>query len=622
VCGLTTANQCGAYAEPFDAVCNPDGWCFEQPAPFAATLNDAAANSASDAWFVGSNFTWAHWDGARWTGAFDVRRGNLSALWVSGAEVWAAGDNATVVHRVGTAWVDLPKPTSVGNLAAIHGFSASDVWVGGASAVSHWNGASWTTFAMPAAVTGLWGGATNDVWAVGNGFISRWNGAAWATQAGITWSFTDVAGASVTDVWAVASQHVMHFNGVYWADLLNDSCTSVWVGGPNNVSIACTASLAPNYAAIKTWDGTNWNTTQALAYSGARHLAGAGGALLLAVTSGGTVERRVAGSWVLVAPTQVLTNWNLNWVQTFSNGDALAFDGNSVLARTGGTWRPALTPASPYSVFGFSATDYLVGSYDSSTHYRPLANRVSAGVVMAQNLTSYAGPGGYTLRYPELDSLWAASPTDIYGVGETYYNYSSSAYYAYGAYHGDGTSWTCTLASASNDAFGTSDLFRVHGSSTTNVWAIDHGTSVWKLVGGSWARVTTGSPLSTSTGDALTGLWVQSDTKTWLGGSFGVVDFDAATGYGVKRAVPTPTLAPLPPPYNSVNPHTVRGFSSSPTLGLHAVGTSGGRGVSWAWNGTAWTVQSLFPVPVNAVDVVGNELVAVGNGGQIYRRVR
>lgn len=87
----------------------------------------------------------------------------------------------------------------------------------------------------------------------------------------------------------------------------------------------------------------------------------------------------------------------------------------------------------------------------------------------------------------------------------------------------------------------------------------------------------------------------------------------------VKRAVPTPTLSPLP---SGTYPHTVRGLTSSPTLGLHALGTSGGRGVAWSWTGTAWVVQSLLPMPINAVDVSGNELVAAGDSGHIYRRVR
>jgi hypothetical protein len=618
VCGLSQPNTCGAYTETFEPMCNPDGWCFDHPLPFAARLTDVAATSASEVWFVGSNFTWAQWDGVKWAGGFDVRRGNLSGLWVSGAEVWAVGDGATVVRRVGAAWVDVAKPTGMTNLTAIHGFSATDVWVGGASAVSHWDGATWTRYAVPGVVTSLWGGATNDVWAVGNGFISRWNGTTWVTQPSMSWSFSDVAGSSVNDVWAVATGHVMHFNGVYWADMLNDSCSSVWVGGPAQVTIACTASGATS-SVLKQWDGTMWTTVPTISNpGGARLLAGGGDRLLAAVTTVGTVERFVSGQWVIVAPTQLLTTSAFKSVQTFANGDALALDSTTVFKRTLNTWRAnASTSYAAHSLYGFSANDFLVGSQDGSSHTRPIAYRVTNGLSTAQNLPNFY-PSTWALSYPRLDSIWAASPTDVHAVGQTYrYDSYYSATLRHGTFHSDGSTWTSPLTHTTNDSATSSDVFRVHGSSAASVWAIDRGRSVWKLVGGAWARVTTGSPLTYT--DALTGLWVQSDTKTWLGGTFGVVDFDAATGYGVKRAVPTPTLSPLP---SGTYPHTVRGLTSSPTLGLHALGTSGGRGVAWSWTGTAWVVQSLLPMPINAVDVSGNELVAAGDSGHIYRRVR
>jgi hypothetical protein len=611
VCGLSTANVCSPYVEPFDAMCNPDGWCFEQPLPFAGSLTDVAMGSPSDVWFVGRDFTWARWDGARWSGGFDVRRGNLNGLWVSGSEVWAVGDNATVVRRAGGAWVDVQKPTGVTRLNAVFGFSGNEVWVGGTNAVARWNGSTWQTWSMPGAVTGLWGGASNDVWAVGTGFLSRWNGAAWTQQPGIAWNFSDIDGSSTSDVWAVAPGHVARFNGTFWADVATDNCTGVWVGGPTQVRAACSSSVGPSYTAVRTWNGTTWSSVPAVTYASRRRIAGT-----VAVTESGSVERLVNGAWVVVAPTQVVTTSNVSSVQTFSNGAALAFDGIEVLARIAGVWRAVTTPQYPRSVFGFSATDYVVGSQDSDTQRRPIAYRVTGGTTVAQSLSSFT-----SLRYPELSSLWAASPTDLYGVGQTYWNYSSgSSYTSYGAFAGNGTSWSATLTGATNDANGTSDLFRVHGSAATNVWAIDRGATVWRLLGGTWTRFTTGSPLTS--GDGLRALWVQSNTRTWLGGTFGVADFDAATGYGPKRAVPAPTLAPLPPLTGTFNPHEVRGFTVSPTLGFHAVGTSGGRGTAWTWNGTAWTLQSLFPRAINAVDVAGNDVLAVGDSGLMFRRVR
>ncbi len=616
VCGLASANVCGAYLEPFGQVCNPEGWCFEQPLPFAGALNDVAALATGEVWAVGNGFLTLHWDGAAWTGAFDVKRRNLLAVWAAGSEVWAVGDAATVVKRSGSAWVDVTKPgTGAQDLSAVFGFSGTDVWAGGGTQAFHWNGSAWTAYTLPGTVKGFWGATSGDVWAVGTGFVSRWNGTAWTTQTGITWTFFDIHGASATEVWAVASGHVMKWNGSYWADVLNDTCSSVWVGGPKTVTLACQSPTE----ALKTFDGVGWTSATPASAAWSRQVTGVvGQGPVVTVTTSGTVERRVGTAWVRVAPTQTVTTQAIASVQTFANGDALAFDGNNPLTRRAGVWRVE-TPAVqfPLSVFGFSATDYLVGSEDSSTHYRPLAYRVTSGVVSSQSLPSY--PSG--VRYPMLTGLWAASPTDLFGCGETYYNYYSSAYYAYGFFHGDGTSWTVPVTSATNDANGNSDVQLIHGSSLTNVWAADSGATVWRLLAGNWARFTTGSPLVGGV-DRIGALWVQSDTKTYLGGNFGTLSFDAATGYGAKKAIPAPSIPALPPPYSGAPawPHTVRGLRESTVQGFVAVGESGGRGASWKWNGASWDVQSLFDVPLAAVDVDGTTLVAVGKAGRIYRK--
>lgn len=615
-CGLASANRCSAYVEAFDPICNPDGWCFEQPTPFDSSLKDIAANSANDIWMVGSSFTWAHWNGSRWSGGFDARRGDLNDLWLTPSSVWAVTSDGNVVKRAAGAWVNLPKPTNVASLETIFGFSENDVWAGGTNIITHWNGTAWANQSMPGPVKAIWGAAPNDVWAVGEGFMSRWNGTTWTAQAGVTWKFRDVAGAAANDVWAVADGHVMRFNGTFWTDVANDSCSSVWVGGPNAVAMACYSATNRTGSAVKTWNGSSWTQEDSTTYAANRVITGVGSAAVATVSEFGVVERRVGSTWTQIAPVTELTNNRFVSVQSFSNGDGLAFDSRKVFARIGGVWSVATTPtSSPESVFGFSATDYLVGASDLDVKSRPIAYRVTAGVTTPQDLGSFTD-----LRYPELNSMWASSPTDVHAVGQSYWQYFASGnYIGYGAYHSDGSTWTAPLTGAENDSNADSDLFLVHGSSSSNVWAIDHGRSIWRLLSGTWARVTTGSPLA-GFSDSLTGLWVQSNTKTWLGGTFGVLDFDAATGYGVKRAVPQPALPPLPTTGGTTNPHVVRGFRQSPSMGLIAIGSSGGRGVSWWWDGSAWQVQSVFPYALWAIDFDGSSFVAVGDRGHIYRR--
>jgi hypothetical protein len=607
VCGAVTPNLCAPYQEPFSAICNPEGYCWENPLPFGNTLQDVQVVAADDIWAVGSEQLLLHYDGTGWSGSFDGKKPALRAIWANGgSDLWAVGDSGSVLHRQGGAWTPVTIAPATNNLTSVFGFGAGDLWVGGSYTAWHYNGSTATPYSLPGAVTGLWGSSSTDVWAVGKGstygtgFIAHWNGTSWTQQSGITWAFEDVFGFGASDVWAVAQGHVVHWNGAYWADVSNLSCTSIWGTSSTNLWLSCGG-------AMKRYDGTIF--TNVATPSTSVKLSGDASGALVSVGTG--LDREVNGQWVRVAPTQTVTTSTIASLQIFSGGDAVAHLGSGLgnLVRRSGVWNVE-TEAVKYNhcTWGTSADDYWIGSDDSSTHTRPFAYHKTGGTLVSTNLATY-DTGSISLRYPETYAMWGSGPSDVHAVGELYWDYySGSYYYEYGFFHFDGTSWL-PVTIAYTDTGADSVVSFIDGASATEVWAADTGHMIWKLLGGSFQRFNTGSPLQSS--DAIAGLWVQSATRTYVTGSFGVLTFDGATGYGPKQ--PVPAWAPAA---SSV----VRGVRQSGSAPAVAVGESGQVGVSWIYNGTAWQVQSVFPAKLRAIALDGTQIVVVGESGTMYRK--
>ncbi len=225
-------------------------------------LLDAAANSPTDAWAVGtrpnqSEFLYPplamHWDGAQWSVVstpalpyvpafgFETSRFNSVAA-VSSADVWAAGywddpscicGRTVIEHWDGTSWslVATPNP-GIGNyLHGIAAASATDVWAVGRRwnnystwepLILRYDGTTWSAIDQPQhefgellSVAAL---AADDVWAVGViGVIGtgieplalHWDGASWTrvplppepfAQPGSYVALRAVSGAAANDV--------------------------------------------------------------------------------------------------------------------------------------------------------------------------------------------------------------------------------------------------------------------------------------------------------------------------------------------------------------------------------------------------------------------------------------
>lgn len=196
----------------------------------------AWAASPSEIWAVGVG-QWGdniqRWDGQAWarvpSGTF------FGPDWIE--DVWGSGPRdiyfaamGPPLHWDGSAFSTLSVPFSA---QAVHGTSASDVWMaagtgGGASnGLWHYDGHAWTQSTHDAIWwTGVYAVAPNDAWAGGGGgTVEHWDGHAWTQIAipGLTTADPQnapfVGGFSAhssSDVWASAGGRVMHWDGTRW----------------------------------------------------------------------------------------------------------------------------------------------------------------------------------------------------------------------------------------------------------------------------------------------------------------------------------------------------------------------------------------------------------------------
>jgi hypothetical protein len=95
---------------------------------------------------------------------------SLEGVWgSSGSDVFAVGDNGTILHYDGSTWSPMASGTT-NNLFGVWGSSETNVFaVGSNGTILHYNGSTWSS--MKSGTTnrleGVWGSSGTDVFAVG-----------------------------------------------------------------------------------------------------------------------------------------------------------------------------------------------------------------------------------------------------------------------------------------------------------------------------------------------------------------------------------------------------------------------------------------------------------------------
>lgn len=136
----------------------------------------------------------------------------LRDIWGASADdVWAVGENGTVLHWDGLSWCrHVSENIDYRDIYAVWGTDSTDVWAAGQlGAIYHWDGTSWSRFDSDEArrFRSVWGSSSDSIWAVGTEYdnytvLIHWDG--------VTWS--DVDHAFVNDLqglWGMGSEFVV-----------------------------------------------------------------------------------------------------------------------------------------------------------------------------------------------------------------------------------------------------------------------------------------------------------------------------------------------------------------------------------------------------------------------------
>jgi hypothetical protein len=271
--GVSVAGGTDAWAVGYSQQTTPEGpyytliehwdgskWSLQQSEKQKGVLNAVSADSATDAWAVGStNYPGdgviEHWNGTKWS--FKKMGGEAEFRAVAAVapnDVWAVGertvgyaDKTLTYHFDGTRWHDVPSPSPLhvhysdqNWLTAVIPIASNDVWALGVVRNTdygvldqplslHWNGRKWRLVKFPppggsGEYNSVWGGtalSATDVWAVGQVGDStfqtmavQWNGKAWAPAATPSQQYANLLGAAPDDaggVWAVGTREVKQY---------------------------------------------------------------------------------------------------------------------------------------------------------------------------------------------------------------------------------------------------------------------------------------------------------------------------------------------------------------------------------------------------------------------------
>ena len=219
----------GAAARPWPAPPGPVTAGPVGPSSTYNTLTGVSADSASDAWAVGSyvnNRTGVrdtlilHWDGTVWSRVASPNPGTrlnvLNGVSAGGTNnAWAVGFYRTqapgalplILHWNGTAWSQVTAPASGMPQAELNGVSTvsgRDAWAAGfagkpaagqfSTLLLRWNGSAWSSVDSPdpgktdSFLQGVSATANGGAWAVGSyqrgttlrTLVLEWDGTAWA----------------------------------------------------------------------------------------------------------------------------------------------------------------------------------------------------------------------------------------------------------------------------------------------------------------------------------------------------------------------------------------------------------------------------------------------------------
>lgn len=273
------------------------GWWLPQSSGTTENLRAIWAANATNLWAVGDNGTILKGDGTNWTAQTSGTTEHLRAVWGSSAtSVWAVGDNGTILFFNGTAWAAQTSGTT-NALRGVWGSSGTNVFaVGdGGTILRSTNGTAWTaqTSGVTTRLRAVHGSGASNVWAVGDGGVIRfWNGTTWGSQtSGVTTQLNAVFAMNSTNIWAVGTGGVVRKGtGTAWGSQTSSTTSdlnAVWAFSTTNLLMSGSTA-----AQMLSTNGTSWSNAPLSRYSHYNGTFGTSGTLAWSVGDGGVILKR------------------------------------------------------------------------------------------------------------------------------------------------------------------------------------------------------------------------------------------------------------------------------------------------------------------------------------------
>jgi hypothetical protein len=401
-----------------------DGWCWSTPLPQGNHLNGVSARSPSDVFAVGDQGTILHWTGDRLEAMASPTRRSLKAVWAAPGvqDAWAVGDASVILHFDGNAWTKEYGPVEQQfstTLNAVFGTSLTDVWaVGDQGRILH-RGASgiWTSATSPAADTAglraVWASGPNDVLVVSEDYsygthaAYRWNGATWS-RISLPYAGAAVWGSGPSDVWIVGSGWVFggltyHWDGTKWA-----SATSTGTGQALAGTGAADVWSADSYT-IRHFDGTRWSEVKLPTGVPSIHaVASAGPGAAWVVGENGAILHSTGGTFVPVSQGTVApSSWG-RFTELSGAGGAIWAVGHATIGRFDGTsWTIDVTRGAD-DVWAVAADDVWFAGTDATYSTVQHWNGTSYETSLDARADATAPNAG------ELSAIWAAPGGEVW----------------------------------------------------------------------------------------------------------------------------------------------------------------------------------------------------------------
>ena len=476
----------------------------------------------------------------------------LSAVWpVSPNNVFAVGDQGTILHYDGSSWSKMDSPATESLLVDIFGSSPSDIFtVGDSGTILHYDGSSWQAMSspVPLLLLGVWSHASDDAFAVGyDGTILHYDGSSWTAMNSTTSAnLWDVWGTASNDVFVAGEGVILHFDGSSWQTMISDpdkAFCNMWGSSHNNIFVVGAANINDNpYGIIMHYDGSSWNPMTINAPDILFGIWGSASSNIVYASGGNTLDANGIGhiyKYDGLTWSEVCDHYQTPFITDLGGPSiydmfAVAYDGTILHYRD--TSEAILTVSSSIGgivknpgIGSFSypkGTTVNLAAVPASCGYQFTGWSGDNGTIANPNAanTTIAMYGDYTIQAnfiftatPAwkaedsgitnfLSAVWSAAPDNAFAVGEL----GTILHY-------DGSSWTPMISNTEEL------LVDIWGNSPNDIFTVGDSGTILHYNGTSW------TPMISGASGLLLGVWARSSNDVFAVGDSAILHYDGSS---------------------------------------------------------------------------------------------